>query len=140
MIKAWALRNAPAIVIVLALVGSAVAVGNWLIRVGRGQVQPQLDKALAERDNLAATLEFERANAKRAEDAVNGYTKEIAGLRRALRESEIRRRARREEPAALQQSSLLVGGGHAFLLVSVLAGLAVEVGVIRDEGEEPQPL
>lgn len=86
MIKAWALRNAPAIVIALALAGSAVAVGNWLIRVGRGQVQPQLDKALAERDNLAATLEFERANAKRAEDAVNGYTKEIAGLRRALRD------------------------------------------------------
>lgn len=64
MIKAWALRNAPAIVIALALAGSAVAVGDWLIRVGRGQVQPQLDKALAERDNLAATLEFERANAK----------------------------------------------------------------------------
>lgn len=86
MIKAWALRNAPAIVIALALAASALAVGNWLIGIGRGQVQPHLDKALADRDNLAAALEFERANAKKAEEAVNAYTKEISGLRRALRD------------------------------------------------------
>ena len=86
MIQAWLLRQAPYIVISLALLGVGLAVGNWLIGIGRGQVQPHLDRALAERDNLASTLEFERANAKKAEEAVNAYTKEIAGLRRVIRD------------------------------------------------------
>lgn len=86
MIQAWLLRQAPYIIISVALLTVGFAVGNWLIGIGRGQVQPHLDRALAERDNLASTLEFERANAKKAEEAVNAYTKEIAGLRRALRD------------------------------------------------------
>ena len=86
MIQAWLLRQAPYIVISLALLGVGLVVGNWLINIGREQVQPHLDMALAERDNLASTLKFERANAKKAEEAVNAYTKEIAGLRRVIRD------------------------------------------------------
>jgi hypothetical protein len=86
MIQAWLLRQAPYIIISLALLAVGLTVGNWLIGVGREQVQPHLDRALAERDNLASTLEFERANAKKAEEAVNAYTKEIAGLRRVIRD------------------------------------------------------
>jgi hypothetical protein len=86
MIQAWLLRQAPYIIVSLVLLVAGLVVGNWLIGIGRGQVQPHLDKALAERDNLAATLEFERANAKKAEEAVNAYTKEIAGLRRVIRD------------------------------------------------------
>jgi len=86
MIQAWLLRQAPYIIISLALLGVGLAVGNWLIGIGREQVQPHLDTALKERDNLASILDFERANAKKAEEAVNVYTKEIAGLRRVIRD------------------------------------------------------
>lgn len=86
MIKAWLLRHLPEVVISVALLAASFAVGHSLIELGRDEVRPMLDKALAERDNLAATLEFERANAKRAEEAVNVYTKEIAGLRRTIRD------------------------------------------------------
>jgi hypothetical protein len=88
MIQAWLLKQAPLIVISLTVIGAGLWVGNSLIERGRNEVRPMLDKALAERDNLAATLENERAERRRAEEAVGAYSKEIASLRRRPRSSE----------------------------------------------------
>ena len=61
MIQAWLLKQAPMIVISLTVIGAGLWVGHTLIERGRNEVRPMLDKALEERDNLAATLENERA-------------------------------------------------------------------------------
>ena len=90
MIQAWLLKQAPLIVISLTIIGAGLWVGNSLIERGRNEVRPMLDKALAERDNLAATLENERAERRRAEEAVGAYSKEIASLRRRPRGEPVR--------------------------------------------------
>lgn len=86
MIPVFLLRNAPMIALWVAVIGAGLLVGHKLKESGRNEVVPLLDKALEERDNLAAALEFERANARKAEEAVDAYTKEIAGLRRVIRD------------------------------------------------------
>ena len=78
------------IVISLTVIGAGLWVGHTLIERGRNEVRPMLDKALAERDNLAATLENERAERRRAEEAVGAYSKEIASLRRRPRGEPVR--------------------------------------------------
>ena len=90
MIQAWLLKQAPMIVISLTVIGAGLWVGHTLIERGRNEVRPMLDKALAERDNLAATLENERAERRRAEEAVGAYSKEIASLRRRPRGEPVR--------------------------------------------------
>ena len=49
-----------------------------------------LDKALAERDNLASQLENERAERKKTEEAISAYSKELATLRRRPRGEPVR--------------------------------------------------
>jgi hypothetical protein len=71
-------------------VAAGLWVGHSLIERGRNEVRPMLDKALEERDNLAATLENERAERRRAEEAVGAYSKEIASLRRRPRGEPVR--------------------------------------------------
>ena len=90
MIQAWLLKQAPLIVISLTVIGAGLWVGHTLIERGRNEMRPILDKALAERDNLAATLENERAERRRAEEAVGAYSKEIASLRRRPRGEPVR--------------------------------------------------
>jgi hypothetical protein len=90
MIQAWLLKQAPLIVISLTVIGAGLWVGHTLIERGRNEVRPMLDKALSERDNLAATLENERAERRRAEEAVGAYSKEIASLRRRPRGEPVR--------------------------------------------------
>ena len=90
MIQAWLLKQAPLIVISLTVIGAGLWVGHSLVEHGRNEVRPMLDKALSERDNLAATLENERAERRRAEEAVGAYSKEIASLRRRPRSEPVR--------------------------------------------------
>lgn len=90
MIQAWLLKQAPLIVISLTIIGAGLWVGNSLIERGRNEVRPMLDKALAERDNLASQLENERAERKKTEEAISAYSKELATLRRRPRGEPVR--------------------------------------------------
>lgn len=90
MIQAWLLKQAPLIVISLTVIGAGLWVGHTLIERGRNEVRPMLDKALSERDNLAATLENERAERKKTEEAISAYSKELATLRRRPRGEPVR--------------------------------------------------
>lgn len=74
MIQAWLIRQMPWVLISLALIGSGWAVGAWLMEKGRAEMRPQIQKLQAELDN-------ERAARIRNEEAVNGYLKELEGLR-----------------------------------------------------------
>jgi hypothetical protein len=90
MIQAWLLRQAPLIVVSLAVIGAGLWVGHSLIERGRNEVRPMLDKALSERDNLASQLENERAERKKTEEAISAYSKELATLRRRPRGEPVR--------------------------------------------------
>jgi hypothetical protein len=90
MIQAWLLKQAPLIVVSLTVIGAGLWVGNSLIERGRNEVRPMLDKALAERDNLASQLENERAERKKTEEAISAYSKELATLRRRPRGEPVR--------------------------------------------------
>jgi hypothetical protein len=90
MIQAWLLRQVPLIVVSLAIIGAGLWVGNTLIERGRNEVRPLLDKALSERDNLLAQLENEKVERRRAEEAVDAYSKEVTSLRRRPRGKPVR--------------------------------------------------
>jgi hypothetical protein len=90
MIQAWLLKQAPLIVVSLAIIGAGLWVGHTLIERGRNEVRPMLDKALSERDNLASQLENERAERKKTEEAISAYSKELATLRRRPRGEPVR--------------------------------------------------
>jgi len=90
MIQAWLLRRAPLIFVAVVILGAGWWVAHSLVERGRNEVRPMLDKALAERDNLAATLENERAERRRAEEAMSAYSKELTNLRRRPRGEPVR--------------------------------------------------
>jgi hypothetical protein len=88
MIQAWLAKNGALFIISVMVIGSGLWVGHSLKEAGRNEIRPILDKALAERDNLAATLENERAARRKAEEATIAYSKELAQIRRVARRSE----------------------------------------------------
>jgi hypothetical protein len=86
MIAAFLLRHGLKLVAGAAVAALFLWIPHSLKEAGRNEIRPELDRVSRERDNLLAVLEIERANAKKAEDAVNAYSREIAGLRRVLRD------------------------------------------------------
>lgn len=90
MIAAFLLRHGLKLVAGAVVAALFLWIPHSLKEAGRNEIRPELDRVSRERDNLLATLEIERANAKKAEDAVNAYSQEIAGLRRVLRDRPVR--------------------------------------------------
>jgi len=86
MIAAFLLRHGLKLVAGAVVAALLLWIPHSLKEAGRNEIRPELDRVSRERDNLLAVLEIERANAKKAEEAVNAYSREIAGLSRVIRD------------------------------------------------------
>jgi hypothetical protein len=82
MIQLWLARNIAWIAISAVVIGAGFWVGHSLKEAGRNEIRPALDAALAERDNILATLKNERAARQKAEGAISAYSQELQSIRR----------------------------------------------------------
>lgn len=84
MIQAWLLRQAPYVILSVAMILFAYWIGSSLIERGRNEIRPQVAK-------LEQELATERANRARAEAASSAYAQELADLnRRPVRNTPVR--------------------------------------------------
>jgi hypothetical protein len=90
MIQLWLMRNAAWVVISVAIIGIGFWVGHSLKEAGRNEIRPALDAALAERDNILSALENERAERRKAEEAISAYSKELQSIRRRVNSTPVR--------------------------------------------------
>ena len=74
MIQAWLIRQIPWMIIILAVIGSAWAVGAWLKEQGREEMRPVIER-------LQSELKSEQEARKRNEAAINGYLAELETIR-----------------------------------------------------------
>lgn len=132
MIYGWLLKQAPLIALSAVVIGAGFWVGHSLVERGRNEVRPMLDKALAERDNLAATLENERAERRRAEEAVSAYSKEIASLRRRPRGEPVRVCFDETAPVPASGAAASDPDGAAALAGSLSGTVRGDLEAIRD--------